>query len=464
MRLTVTKHLSFGCFIFLLLLMGACKKDKNSLVTPPANLIYKPDTTIVLKGVADTSVTPYIDWNGRKGTFSFAGVVTPGISIDENTGKISWTSSLAIGTYILPVVASNNALTADTVFYTLTVSGKIITIAGSTQGFGGDGNYAVNALLSLPYDVTTDAKGNIYIADGGNNRIRKITPDGIISTLAGDGSRTFGGDGGPALQAKLCGPTGIITDEQGIFYITDFGNNRIRKVDANGIITTIAGSSNSVLPSLGDEGPATQASLYLLGGKTALDAQGSLYIPDYGNNRVRKVTPDGIIHTITGTGRWGSIPDGTDALQASIGGPCGLYWDAAGNNLYIASNLASVIYRLNAGNIYGVAGATAVWGQSGNMGDGALALKAVLNRPTNVVADKEGNLFIADFQNNKIRRIDTKGIISTVAGNGLAGTSGDGGPAAAARLSLPYGLAVDANGDLYIADTYNNRIRKVILH
>jgi sugar lactone lactonase YvrE len=461
MRFAVTKHPTFGCCILLLLLISACRKDKNSPVTAPANLLYLPDNKVVLNGVSDTSVTPSIDWNNQQGTFSFAGPVPQGVTIDNHSGKISWTASLPIGTYLLPVVASNSAATADTTMYTLTVSGKIITVAGGKQGFAGDGGDALNAQLNMPFDVTTDAQGNVYICDGGNNRIRKITPDGVINTIAGDGKATYGGDGGPASQAQVCGPTGVITDGQDNLYITDFGNNRIRKIDASGVITTVAGSSNRPA-NLGDEGPATQASLYLLGGKVTFDAQGSLYIPDYGNQLVRKATPDGIIHSITGKSE--SVKDGINAANAYVSGPCGVYWDAVTGNLYIASNLASAIYRINAGLLYGVAGNINLWGAEGHTGDGGPAVKATLFRPTNIVADKDGNLFIADFQNNKIRRVDTNGIISTIAGNGTQGTAGDGGPAAAAQLSLPYGLALDARGDLYIADTYNNRIRKVILH
>lgn len=461
------KHLITCSYVFLLLCIGACKKESNHTapLVAPTQLIYTPDTIIILKGIADTSVTPSIDWQGHKGTFSFAGAVPQGITIDNNSGKISWTSSLPIGTYLLPVVASNGPSTADTAYYTLTVSGKIITIAGSTQGFSGDGGAAINAQLYTPFDVTTDPQGNIYIADAGNSRIRKIDANGVITTFAGNGTYGFAGDGGPATQARLSSTSGIATDGQGNLYITDYGNNRIRKVDANGIITTVAGSDDYTVANLGDEGLATKAWLHLLGGKVALDAQGSLYIADYGNDVLRKVTTDGIIHSITSKGPWALIPDGAEASKTAIPGPCGVYWDAASSNLYIASNLGSVIYRLNSGSIYGVAGNIGGWGVEGNKGDGGPATKATLFRPTNVVADKDGNLFIADYANNKIRKVDTQGIISTVAGNGKSsGPLGDDGPAAAAQLSMPYGLAVDANGDLYIADVYNNRIRKVILH
>jgi len=445
MPIHATKHHYIRCLILLLFILAACKKNANSPLAVPTHLVYTPDTAIVLKGVSDTSVTPIVDWGGRKGGFSFAGLVPQGITIDKSSGKISWTSSLAIGTYILPVVASNGASASDTGYYTLNVSGRIITIAGGAQGFSGDGGNAINARFYLPFDVATDAQANIYIADGYNGRIRKITTDGVIHTIAGDGTFAFGGDGGPASQAKLSGPSGIITDGQGNLYITDYGNNRIRKIDVNGTITTVAGSDNYNAVNLGDEGPALQAWLHLLGGKVTLDQNGLLYIADYGNQLIRKVTSDGIIHSITGAHNWGAaIPDGTAALNASIAGPSGLYWNAG--NLYIVSNLQATIYRLNAGNIYGVAGPSG------------------LDRPTNVVADKDGNLYIADFQGHRISRIDPKGVISTIAGNGTAGFSGDGGPAAAAQLTLPYGLAVDAAGDLYIADTYNNRIRKVILH
>ena len=445
MPIHATKHLITRCFVLLLFLIAACKKNDNTPLKSPSHLIYTPDTAIVLPGVSDTSVTPIIDWGGRKGGFSFAGQPPQGITIDNSSGKISWTSSLPVGTYTLPVVASNGASTSDTGYYTLTVSGKIITIAGSTQGFSGDGSDAANARLNTPYDVSIDAQNNIYIADGGNSRIRKKTPDGTIHTIAGDGSYAFAGDGGPASQAKLSGPSGIITDGQGNLYITDYGNNRVRKIDANGIITTVAGSDNYNVANLGDEGPATQAWLHLLGGKVALDPNGVLYIADYGNQLVRKVTSDGIIHNITAShGMGATIPDGTPALNAGIAGPCGLYWNTG--NLYIVSNLLATVYRLTAGNLYGVAGPTG------------------FDRPTNIVADNQGNLFIADFQGYRIIRIDTKGVISTVAGNGTGGFSGDGGPAAAAQLDRPYGLAVDANGDLYIADTNNHRIRKVLLH
>lgn len=425
-----TKHLLGHCFILSLLLVLAC--NKHTTFGSPSNLVYSKDSAIVLNGISDTSVTPMIDWNGRKGTFSFAGAVPAAITIDNSSGKISWASSVPIGIYSLPIQASNGALASDTAIYTLIVSGKIITIAGTNAGFSGDGGSALDAQLNLPYDVALDPQNNIYIADGDNNRIRKITADGNISTIAGDGNSTFGGDGGPASQASLSLPESIFSDGQGNLYITDYGNSRIRKIDAGGIITTIAGSDNTTAVNFGDGGPATQAWFHLVGGKVAIDAQGSLYITDYGNQLVRKVTSDGIIHTITGAGNWGAaIPDGTSALQASIPGPCGVYWNGTSNNLYIVSNLGCSIYRLNAGDVYGVAGQLPAF-----------------YRPTNVVADGQGNLYVADFGNSRIRKIDVQGNITTVAGNGTPGFSGDGGPAAAAQLSLAYGLAVDANGDL----------------
>jgi hypothetical protein len=460
-RHTFIHLLCHACLLFFLLLT-ACKRSLSP-VMPPI-LMYTPDTAIVLKGAADTSVTPVTAWNGSKGSFAFAVTPVPGISIDNGTGKISWTPAVPIGTYLLPVIARNAASTADTVFYTLTVSGPITTIAGNIRGFAGDGGPAVNASLDNPSDVTLDAQNNIYIADTYNNRIRVINPDGTIHPFAGDGNSAFAGDGGPAAAAEFESPYAISNDNAGNFYITDYGNSRIRKINANGIISTIAGTTYTTPGYLGDGGPATQAQLYLIGGKVALDGQGDLYIGDYGDQRVREVTPDGIIHTIAGTGSSGSfIPDGTPALNAGIANPNGIYTGADGN-IYIVSEVGSTIYRLNAGNIYNVAGSPNAWANWGQSGDGGPAQKALFNRPTNIVADNQGNLFIADFANNKIREIDTKGIITTVAGNGQSGFSGDGGPAAAAELSGPYGLAVDANGNLYIADTFNNRIRKVILH
>lgn len=432
-----------------LVLINACKKDDSPTLKPPSNLIYKTDTAIVLKGRSDTSVTPVVDWNGRKGAFSFASTVRQGITIDATTGKITWTADLPIGTYILPVVANNIGVGSDTTIYTLMVSGMITTIAGGAQGFSGDGGPALNAQLWMPFDVTTDAANNIYLVDSYNNRVRKISPDGTITTFAGDGDAIFFGDGGPASAASFSRPSGITLDAQNNMYITDYGNSRIRKINAAGIVSTVAGKDYTTVGFLGDEGPATSAQLYLLAGKVALDAEGSIYIPDYGNQRIRKVTPDGIIHTIAGNGTMGAppIPDGTPGPSGAIGGPSGICYDPAKGSLFIVSNLESSIFRLTSGSLYTVAG-----------------YSAGLYRPSNIVKDPQGNLYIADFGNNMIQRISPDGTISIIAGNGKSGFSGDGGPAAAASLNLPYGLAIDANGDLIIADSYNNRIRKVTLH
>jgi uncharacterized protein (TIGR03437 family) len=382
--------------------------------------------------------------------------------------------------------------------------GTITTVAGNgTGGYSGDGGLAAKAQLNGPKGISIDATGNLYIADTNNNRVRKVSTAGAITTVAGNGALGYAGDGGPATSAKMAYPYGVTLDKAGYLYITDQGNQRIRKV-TGGTISTIAGSTfgdgapavfgslntpnavakdkngnvyvadsfhNSVrkiatdgtIATLagtgvsgysGDGGPAVKAQLNRPGG-VAVDASGAVYIADSFNSRVRKVATDGTIATIAGTGS--SLGDGGFATQAQLWEPQGLVIDASGS-LFIADCTSNRIRKVDAtGKITTVAGN----GASGSAGDGGPATAAQLNWPRGVAVDSAGDLYIADTYNSRIQRVDTKGTITTVAGTGAYGYSGDGGPATAAQLYGPRGVAVDSAGDLYIADTYNGRIRVV---
>ena len=316
------------------------------------------------------------------------------------------------------------------------------------------GGLAVEARLHTPEGVAVDAAGNLYIADTHNSRIRKVEPSGIISTIAGTGMHGFAGDGGPAAQARLSLPRGVAVDADGSLYIADYQNHRIRRVDPSGIISTVAGTGERGFG--GDGGPAAQARLNFPRG-VAVDTAGNLYIADYENHRIRRVDPSGAITTLAGTGERGFAGDGGPAAQARLGYTEGITVDADGN-LYIADTGNSRIRRVNrSGAISTLAGT----GERGFRGDGGPAVEAKLDFPAGVVVDAGGNLYIADASNRRIRKVDPSGAISTVAGTGEQGFAGDGGPAVEAKLNSPYAVAVDGAGNLYIADTYNYRIRRV---
>ena len=339
-------------------------------------------------------------------------------------------------------------------------TGFISTVAGTTQGFGGDGGSATAAQLLQPQGVALDGSGNLYIADSFSNRIRKVDSSGNISTVAGGAS----GDGGAAVAAQLNFPDGVAPDGSGNLYIADTFNNRIRKVDSSGNISTVAGTGTSGFS--GDGGAAGAAQLNQPQG-VALDGSGNLYFADSNNNRIRKIATvpgfsagilsSGVITTVAGTGTSGFSGDGGAATAAQLGAPRSVALDGAGN-LYIADWSDNRIRKVDSsGNISTVAGT----GTSGFSGDGAAATAAQLNWPRGVAPDGSGNLYIADTFNHRIRKVNSSGIITTVAGTGTRGFSGDGGAAGAAQLNRPYGVAVDGSGNLYIADSQNHRIRKV---
>ena len=326
---------------------------------------------------------------------------------------------------------------------------RIDTLAG---GFAGDGGLAVAAPLNLPYDVAVDGAGNLYITDRNNHRIRRVDSTGTITTIAGTGKDGFSGDGGPAVQAQLRDPAGVVVDGAGNLYIADASNNRIRKVDSTGTITTFVGTGERRFG--GDGGPAVQAQLDHPRG-VAMDGAGNLYIADRNNNRIRKVDSTGTITTIAGGSGFGE--DGGLATQVRLNLPYGVAVDGAGN-LYIADTNNDRISKVDStGTITTIAGT----GEQGFSGDGGPATQASLNSPFGVTVDGAGNLYIADQYNNRIRRVDSTGTITTIAGTEERGFSGDGGPATQAPLFLPTGVAVDSAGNLYIADQYNHRIRKV---
>jgi uncharacterized protein (TIGR03437 family) len=356
----------------------------------------------------------------------------------------------------------NVYFTAGNCVFVLSGASLALVAGNSRAGFSGDGGPAVNAQLNAPAGLALDQAGNLYVADSLNNRVRVISPGGIISTFAGNG--TLGGpghfgDGGPATQANLFMPQGLAIDSSGNVYIADTADNMIRKVTTDGLIATIAG--DSLAGYSGDTFLALTSEVNHPG-DVALDSQTNVYIADTGNALIRRITNDGIINTCAGSATLvGYSGDGKAATLAGLIEPYSIAVDSAGN-IYIAERQDARIRLVDAakGNINTVVGN----GSLGFSGDGGPANQAILNQPTGIALDPSGNLYIADSENYRIRKAASgggSGDISTIAGNGGLSYSGDGGQAIKAELNAPLGVAVDSGGNFYIADTANNVVRKV---
>jgi len=385
--------------------------------------------------------------DGSISTFAGGGNATP-----SNVAATSASLGNPVGLFV--DAAGNLYIGDDARQKVYKVSGGIITTIGGTgvQDFSGDGGPATAATFSNPDWVTADAAGNVYVSDLSNSRLRKIAAgSGTISTIAGNGNYRYAGDGGPAAAGVLSDPVGIARDSAGNLYIAEYTNNRVRKVSAtDGTISTFAG--NGVFR-YADATAATSGSFTHPEG-LAIDAQNNLYVVDYFGGAIRKITPGGAMTTFAGRGSGG---DGGPAASAKLTGPSGVGTDSAGN-VYIGDSNAN---RVRVVNSAGIISTLAGSGTAGFSGDGGQATAAALSLPIGVAVDAAGNVYIADSNNNRIRKIDKNGIITTFAGNGTAGFSGDGGLASAAELNQPHTVKFDSAGNMYISDTGNGRVRRV---
>jgi hypothetical protein len=433
---------------------------------PIALLGSTVDFTASVTGATNTTVAWSV--NGVTGGSGPFGVV-------DNNGVYTAPSSMPPFNLVSVTATSASDATASAsavVQLVVNLPGTIVTVAGNgTAGHQGDGGPATSAELFVPTGVAFDGGGNMFIADYSNSVIRRVdAATGFITTIAGTGAAGYSGDNGPATDAQLNGPTHVVFDRTTNLYITDANNNRIRKVDVGtGVITTVAGNGTAGFS--GDGGPGTNAELNFPDG-VALDAAQDVYIGDARNNRIRKLdVSTGVITTVAGNGTAGYGGDGGLATNAELNFPSRPALDSNGN-MYIADYQNNRVRRVDASTntITTVAGT----GIAGFSGDGGPAASAELNGPISVTLDAVGNLYIGDISNERIRVVNMTtnavsllgvtlepGEIGTAAGNGSAGYSGDGGPAVSAQLNFPTGLLVDSQGNLYFADANNNVVRRV---
>ena len=475
-----------------------------------------PATTAALNNPVDLKVN-------SSGNLLIADEYNDRVRLVDGSGIIHTIYADSMVTFMLAPVSlavdnSGNILIVDGVnldkVFLMSPSGLIVPLAGNgTPGFAGDGSQATAAEIYFPMGISLDATGNVYFADNGNNRIRKVNTSGIISTIAG-GATTGYGDGGTALNAELTTPVWTVKDAAGNLYISDAISNLIRKVNTSGTISTFAGTGTSGYS--GDGGPATAAQIYepysmdfdgfgnlfycdiganiirkinssgiistavgipsLTGGSYSgdggpatactlyeplnlkIDRHNRIFICDRSNRRIRMVDTTGIITTIAGTGTSGYTGDGGPATAAEIASPHGITFDNSGN-LYFCDASRCVVRKINTSGIISTIAGSGTWGYSG---DGGPATNAQLAFPSALTIDSAGNIYVSDGSNSCIRKIDATGNINTVIGTGVAGFSGDGGLASAAKLNLSYGINLDNAGNMYIADWGNHRIRKVI--
>jgi uncharacterized protein (TIGR03437 family) len=406
--------------------------------------------------VSDNSGVREVRWETSRGA---SGIASLGFNRSE------WSAisiPLAPGHNQIIMIALDQAGNVGRAFLNVNSSpaSSLVTVAGTgASGLSSNGTLAVSANITRPIRIDIDGAGNLYLTDSDNQIIRKVTPEGAIITVAGNGIRGYSGDGGPAIKASLSFPIGVAVDLSGNIYICDNGNNRIRKVSAtNGVITTLTGTGTQAYS--GDGGPAIEAQLNSPQ-NVAVDNSGNVYISDFGNSRIRKVTiSDGTISTVAGSGVIGFDGDGGPATSARLNSPNNVFADKNGN-LIICDAGNSRIRRVNSsdGKISTIVGN----GTRGYGGDGGPAAEALINVPAGAITDQSGNLFFSDRANHRVRKVDAQtGLITTVAGSGRGGFNGDGLAAPASDLNFPTGLAMDPAGNLYIGDRDNLRIRKLI--
>ena len=352
--------------------------------------------------------------------------------------------------------------------------GVVASVAGtSPPGFAGDGGPATRAKMNEPRMMAFDAAGNMYIVDTFNHLIRKVDTRGTITTVAGrfggyvprndqDCKVDFSGEGVPATEAHLSCPHSVTADPAGNLYIADSSNNVVRKVDPNGTITTVAGRGG-VWADAGEGGPAAQAKL-ADPKSVVLDRNGNLLIADSGNDKIKKIDmASGVITTIAGTGKARFSGDGDPATKAQLNEPRTLAVGPDGT-IYVTEPKSNRVRMIHpSGNISTFAGT----GKAGFSGDGGPATKAQLNFVRGVGVDGAGTVFLVDSLNQRIRKVDAHGIITTVAGRGkvcyftATDHCGDGGPALQAGFATPRAVDVDSAGNLFVADTFNERIRRI---